>query len=88
MRFFGYVLCGYSACPPRPHRTGPRVHPESGERGLFIGGFAQSLIGLDPSESRDLLRIFQAYVIRPENIVRIAWSPGDRGGRRPGRCGR
>jgi alpha-ketoglutarate-dependent taurine dioxygenase len=54
-----------------------RVHPESGERGLFIGGFAQSFIGLGPSESRDLLRIFQSYVIRPENIVRIAWTPGD-----------
>ncbi|CDR02479.1 TauD/TfdA dioxygenase family protein [Streptomyces iranensis] len=54
-----------------------RVHPESGERGLFIGGFAQSFVGLDPSESHDLLRIFQSYVIRPENIVRIAWSPGD-----------
>ncbi|WP_432093383.1 TauD/TfdA dioxygenase family protein [Streptomyces sp. bgisy100] len=54
-----------------------RVHPETGERGLFIGGFAQSLIGLGPSESRDLLRILQSYVIRPENIVRVAWSPGD-----------
>jgi taurine dioxygenase len=54
-----------------------RVHPETGERGLFIGGFAQSLIGLSPSESRDLLRIFQAYVTRPENIVRVAWQPGD-----------
>ncbi|APY89839.1 TauD/TfdA family dioxygenase [Streptomyces alfalfae] len=54
-----------------------RVHPETGERGLFIGGFAQSIIGLSPSESRDLLRIFQAYVTRPENIVRVVWSPGD-----------
>ncbi len=54
-----------------------RVHPESGERGLFIGGFAQSLVGLSPSESRDLLRIFQAYVTRPENVVRWTWAPGD-----------
>ncbi|MFI0859606.1 TauD/TfdA dioxygenase family protein [Streptomyces smyrnaeus] len=54
-----------------------RVHPETGERGLFIGGFAQSLQGLGPSESRDLLRIFQSYVTRPENVVRIAWTPGD-----------
>ncbi|WP_432585147.1 TauD/TfdA family dioxygenase [Streptomyces sp. HD1123-B1] len=54
-----------------------RVHPESGERGLFIGGFAQSFLGLGPSESRDLLRILQSYVVRPENIVRVAWSPGD-----------
>ncbi|MFJ9472723.1 TauD/TfdA dioxygenase family protein [Streptomyces caniferus] len=54
-----------------------RVHPETGERGLFIGGFAQSIEGLAPSESRDLLRIFQSYVTRPENIVRVAWTPGD-----------
>ncbi|NGO75665.1 TauD/TfdA family dioxygenase [Streptomyces sp. YC504] len=54
-----------------------RVHPESGERGLFIGGFAQSLVGLSPSESRDILRILQSYVIRPENVVRWTWAPGD-----------
>lgn len=54
-----------------------RVHPESGERGLFIGGFAQSLVGFGPSESRDLLRLLQSYVTRPENLVRIAWNPGD-----------
>ncbi|MEV6397926.1 TauD/TfdA family dioxygenase [Streptomyces sp. NPDC051907] len=54
-----------------------RVHPETGERGLFIGGFAQSLVGLSPSESRDVLRILQAYVTRPENVVRWAWAPGD-----------
>ncbi|MFF7177209.1 TauD/TfdA family dioxygenase [Streptomyces sp. NPDC008121] len=54
-----------------------RVHPETGERGLFIGGFAQSIVGLGPSDSRDLLRIFQSYVTRPENIVRVVWAPGD-----------
>jgi alpha-ketoglutarate-dependent sulfate ester dioxygenase len=54
-----------------------RVHPESGERGLFIGGFAQTLEGFGASESRDLLRILQSYVTRPENTVRWAWAPGD-----------
>ncbi|MFF3322564.1 TauD/TfdA dioxygenase family protein [Streptomyces sp. NPDC002889] len=54
-----------------------RVHPESGERGLFIGGFAQTLVGLSPSESRDILRILQSYVTRPENVVRWTWAPGD-----------
>ncbi|NJP49629.1 TauD/TfdA family dioxygenase [Streptomyces sp. SBST2-5] len=54
-----------------------RVHPETGERGLFIGGFAQSIVGLGNSESRDILRLLQAYVTRPENIVRVVWSPGD-----------
>lgn len=54
-----------------------RVHPESGERALFIGGFAQRLIGLSSGESRDILRLLQAYVTRPENTVRWHWAPGD-----------
>jgi alpha-ketoglutarate-dependent taurine dioxygenase len=52
-----------------------RVHPATGERGLFIGGFAQRIAGLSVSESRDLLRLLQSYVTRPENIVRVAWEP-------------
>jgi taurine dioxygenase len=52
-----------------------RVHPLTGERGLFIGGFAKRITGLSTSESADLLRIFQSYVTRPENVVRWRWSP-------------
>jgi alpha-ketoglutarate-dependent taurine dioxygenase len=52
-----------------------RVHPVTGERGLFIGGFAQRIEGLSVSESRDLLRLLQSYVTRPENVVRVAWEP-------------
>jgi alpha-ketoglutarate-dependent taurine dioxygenase len=54
-----------------------RVHPDSGERALFIGGFAQRLIGLSGTESRDILRLLQAYVTRPENTVRWHWAVGD-----------
>ncbi|MFF1682444.1 TauD/TfdA dioxygenase family protein [Streptomyces sp. NPDC058256] len=52
-----------------------RVHPLTGERGLFIGGFAQRIIGLSVGESRKILDILQAYVTRPENILRWRWSP-------------
>lgn len=52
-----------------------RVHPVTGERGLYIGGFAQRIIGLRGGESRDILRLLQSYVTRPENIVRWRWSP-------------
>ncbi|MGN9759079.1 TauD/TfdA dioxygenase family protein [Streptomyces sp. SD31] len=51
-----------------------RVHPLTGERGLFIGGFAQRIVGLSPGESRKLLDLLQAYVTRPENILRHRWS--------------
>ncbi|WP_242424716.1 TauD/TfdA family dioxygenase, partial [Frankia sp. EI5c] len=54
-----------------------RVHPESGERALFIGGFAQRVVGLSTAESRDILRLLQSYVTRPENTVRWTWAPGD-----------
>jgi taurine dioxygenase len=54
-----------------------RVHPETGERGLYIGGFAQQIVGLSNTESRDILRLLQAYVTRPENILRVVWQPGD-----------
>jgi taurine dioxygenase len=53
-----------------------RVHPETGERGRFLGGFVRRLVGLSNTESRDLLRLLQFYVTRPENILRWSWSPG------------
>jgi taurine dioxygenase len=54
-----------------------RVHPESGERNLFIGGFAQTIVGLSGREGRAVLDILQSYVTRPENVFRWAWAPGD-----------
>ncbi len=53
-----------------------RVHPLTGERGLFIGGFAQRIVGLSTGESRDILRLLQYYVTQPENVLRVAWEPG------------
>ncbi|QMU69552.1 TauD/TfdA family dioxygenase [Streptacidiphilus sp. P02-A3a] len=52
-----------------------RVHPLTGERGLFIGGFAQRIVGLSTGESRDVLRLLQSYVTRPENVLRWRWEP-------------
>ncbi|MEH0423392.1 TauD/TfdA dioxygenase family protein [Streptomyces sp. B21-083] len=52
-----------------------RVHPLTGERGLFIGGFAQRIVGLPVAESRKILDLLQAYVTRPENVLRHRWSP-------------
>jgi alpha-ketoglutarate-dependent taurine dioxygenase len=54
-----------------------RVHPETGERALLLGGFAHRLVGHGSAESADLLRIFQSYVTRPENVVRWTWQVGD-----------
>jgi alpha-ketoglutarate-dependent taurine dioxygenase len=54
-----------------------RVHPVSGERALFIGGFARQIKGLSTDESREILRILQAYVSRPEHVLRWNWSPNE-----------
>ena len=54
-----------------------RVHPLTGERGLFIGGFASRILGLSRGESRDILRLLQSYVTRPENVLRWRWSPNE-----------
>lgn len=53
-----------------------RVHPETGERGLFIGGFVRGIEGLSTTESRDVLRLLQAHVTRPEHVLRWSWRPG------------
>ncbi|UDY23056.1 TauD/TfdA dioxygenase family protein [Nocardioides sp. Kera G14] len=53
-----------------------RVHPETGEKGLYIGGFVRRIEGLSGNESRDILRILQSYVTRPEHIVRVHWQAG------------
>jgi taurine dioxygenase len=52
-----------------------RVHPLTGERGLFIGGFAQRIVGLSTGESRKILELLQSYVTRPENVLRWRWQP-------------
>jgi alpha-ketoglutarate-dependent taurine dioxygenase len=52
-----------------------RVHPRTGERGLFIGDFAQRIVGLSSAESRQILALLQNYVTRPENILRWRWDP-------------
>ncbi|HEY3481077.1 MAG TPA: TauD/TfdA family dioxygenase [Streptomyces sp.] len=52
-----------------------RVHPLTGERGLFIGGFAQRVVGLSVAESRKILDLLESYVTRPENVLRWRWSP-------------
>ncbi|MGD0374022.1 MAG: TauD/TfdA family dioxygenase [Streptosporangiaceae bacterium] len=54
-----------------------RVHPETAERSLVLGGFARSVVGFSPQASRDLIRILQDYVTRPEQTIRWRWREGD-----------
>jgi alpha-ketoglutarate-dependent sulfate ester dioxygenase len=61
----------------RTEHPAVRVHPETGERSLMLGGFAETIVGLGPQASRDLIRILQEYVTLPEHTVRWRWRAGD-----------
>ena len=54
-----------------------RVNPDSGVPNLFIGNFVTGIIGLSKTEGRDILRLLQHYVTRPENTLRHKWQVGD-----------
>jgi alpha-ketoglutarate-dependent taurine dioxygenase len=54
-----------------------RVNPDSGVPNLFIGNFVTGIIGLSRTEGRDILRLLQHYVTRPENTLRHKWQVGD-----------
>lgn len=54
-----------------------RVHPESGERGLFIGAFVRQFQELSVEETMAIHKLLQSYVFRPENTVRWHWQEGD-----------
>ncbi len=54
-----------------------RIHPETGERTLLLGNFAQKIIGLNKDDSARLIAIFQDHITRLENTVRWRWAVGD-----------
>ncbi|MGY1745415.1 TauD/TfdA dioxygenase family protein [Blastococcus sp. SYSU D00695] len=54
-----------------------RVHPETGERTLLLGGFARSFAGLGTRDLAALLPLLQDRITRPENLVRWTWRTGD-----------
>jgi taurine dioxygenase len=53
-----------------------RVHPETGEKVLFVSpGFLKSIVGLAPRESEVLLDLLWEHAVRPEFTVRFRWEP-------------
>jgi alpha-ketoglutarate-dependent sulfate ester dioxygenase len=54
-----------------------RVHPETGEKALYVNpGFTSHIVGVSPHESRRLLGLFYDELARPEYTVRFKWEPG------------
>jgi len=54
-----------------------RVHSETGERSLMMGSFVELILGVSQDASAGLIKIFQDYILTPENVVRWTWKPGD-----------
>lgn len=53
-----------------------RVHPETGEKALYVNpGFTTHIVGVSPHESRKLLGLFYDELARPEYTVRFKWEP-------------
>lgn len=54
-----------------------RVHPETGEKVLFVSpGFLKSITDLERRESEVLLELLWEHAVRPEFTVRFRWEPG------------
>ncbi|GGJ94508.1 hypothetical protein GCM10010123_25460 [Pilimelia anulata] len=55
-----------------------RVHPETGERALFVNpGFTSRIVGLSAVESRQVLDLLFGQISRPAYTVRFRWRAGD-----------
>lgn len=54
-----------------------RVHPETGERALYVSpSFLKQIVGVSTRESEQLLPIFWEQITRPRFTVRFKWEPG------------
>ncbi|MGC1304130.1 MAG: TauD/TfdA family dioxygenase [Caulobacteraceae bacterium] len=80
---------GYDSAQGRPRRdgrsSGPfaslhplvRVHPETGEKLLFLNpGTTSHIVGLKERESQALIDLLYGELTRPEYQVRFHWRPG------------
>lgn len=54
-----------------------RVHPETGEKLLFVSpSFLKFIVGMSPRESQALLEFLWEHIVRPEFTVRFRWDAG------------
>ncbi|MFE9353067.1 TauD/TfdA dioxygenase family protein [Streptomyces olivaceoviridis] len=54
-----------------------RVHPETGERVLFVNGYyVEQITDVSRPESAALLQMLVEQAVRPEYTVRFRWEPG------------
>ena len=54
-----------------------KVHPESGRKGIFAGGFLKHFVGYTERESRPLIDFFNEFSTGPEFTYRHHWKSQD-----------
>ena len=62
--------------PPVVHPV-VRTHPESGRKGLFVGGFLKHFVGFSERESRPIIDYFNEFSTGPEFTYRHPWKQQD-----------
>lgn len=62
--------------PPVRHPL-VREHPQTGERGVYIGSHLAAIEGLAPAESRALIDDLMGHATQDEMIYTHTWRPGD-----------
>jgi len=66
-----------AATPLVSHHPLVRVHPETGEKALYVSpSFLKNIVGLHPRESEQLLALLFEHVVRPQYTVRFKWQEG------------
>lgn len=67
----------FASRPIRAVHPMVRVHPETGERALFVNpGFTDHVVELSRRESRHLLDMLYEHLTNPDFTVRFRWAPG------------
>jgi taurine dioxygenase len=61
--------------PPAVHPL-VRCHPDTGEPALYMGIHTVGLEGFSEAEAKPLIDMLLAHLTRPENTMRLRWTPG------------
>jgi taurine dioxygenase len=64
------------ARPPVDHPV-VRTHPDTGRKALFLGDHAETIVGMDYDQGRELVEALNALAIHDDLTYVHRWSPGD-----------
>lgn len=77
--FYDPRLPGPDELPRLADATHPvfTPHPHTGRRALYVNDFADRIVGLDRSESNEVLALLRHHIDRAAPVLEHRWSPGD-----------